>query len=129
MKIVVAVHGAPTRSKAPRTTLNFLRAALAAGHDIPAVFFYHEGVATGRRVENPSSTSAALLAGWIDLKRSFCVQLLVCIGAAETRSVYDGVQASRLDKKENLDPNFELVGLGQLTELIASADRFVTFAA
>ncbi len=57
MKFSMAVHGPPYTSQASTTALRFARAALAAGHTIPRVFFYHDGVHSASALAVPPRTN------------------------------------------------------------------------
>jgi len=127
MKFAISVHGDPEATASPATALAFTRAALEVGHEIPRVFFYHDGVRTGCAGDGLSASRARLLEGWVDLRQSFGTELLVCVAAAQSRGLYDVEQAQRSDETANLHPAFEVVGLGQFTEMIMTADRTVTF--
>ena len=54
----IAVHGAPYGSQAADSALRFARAALAAGHRIERVFFYHDGVYTASALASGSRPTA-----------------------------------------------------------------------
>ena len=127
MKIAVSVHGDPEKTASPATALAFTRAALTAGHQVPRVFFYHDGVRTGCDLDGHPTARTTLLQGWVDLKRSFGTDLLICIAAAEARGLYNIEQARTAGKTANLHPAFQVVGLGQFTEMIMTADRALTF--
>ena len=43
MKFILAVHGSPHGSESGEHALNFAQAALAQGHTVTRVFFYHDG--------------------------------------------------------------------------------------
>ena len=128
MKIAVAVHGIPDR--AGRSALSFVRAALLAGHSIPRVFFYHEAARTGHVFNVVPQDEEDLLPGWVSLKHEYDLELTVCIAAALRRGVLNESEAHRYERgAASLHPAFEVVGLGQLIDAIATSDRFVTFAA
>ncbi|MGE0622577.1 MAG: sulfurtransferase complex subunit TusD [Pseudomonadales bacterium] len=127
MKFAISVHGDPEMTRSPATALAFTKAALTAGHEVPSVFFYHDAVRTGCSVGENPATRAALLRGWVDLALSYGTDLMVCVAAAQTRGIHDAEQAKRLGETPNLHPAFQLVGLGQFTEMIMGADRLVTF--
>ncbi len=113
MKITVCVHD-PDGVRAPK----FVAAALAAGHEIPLVFFYHDGVRAAAR--GGSSSQAEL---WRRLHRDHQIPLAVCIGAASRRQL-----ASESDRRR-VDKHFDVVGLGQLMGALMDSDRVVTFTA
>jgi tRNA 2-thiouridine synthesizing protein D len=114
MKFTLAVHH-PDDEHA----LRFARAALEAGHEIPLVFFYHDGVyaADGDR---PSTQQSA----WQSLVDQHRIPLAVCIGAASRREL---VEESAPDGGR-ICQGFDVVGLGQYIGALIESDRLVTFA-
>lgn len=130
MKLALAVHGAPYSSQSAATALRFARAALAAGHEIPRVFFYHDGIHTGSSLAVPPQDEPSPLPGWVELAERHDVELAVCIAAALKRGLVNAEEADRYELGgRNLHPAFAIVGLGQLIEAIGTTDRFITFAA
>lgn len=130
MKFALAVHGAPYSSQAAATALRFARAALAAGHTIPRVFFYHDGVHSASALAVPPQDEPSPQPGWVSLAEQHGIELAVCIAASLKRGVVDAGEQHRYGlPASNVHPSFTVVGLGQLLEAIASSDRFVTFAA
>jgi len=130
MRISIAVHGAPYSTEAPFTALRFARAALAAGHDIQRVFFYHDGIHTASALTVPPQDEASPVPAWVELAELNGIELAVCIAAALKRGVVDADEQRRYELPGyNVHPAFAIVGLGQLLEAIGSSDRFVTFAA
>lgn len=127
MKIAISVYGDPDKTSSPMTALAFAEAALSADHEVFRVFFYHDAVRTGCVSDGLSPSRIALLQGWVDLKQTHEIDLMVCIAAAESRGIYDTQQAKRLGKAVNLHPAFQAVGLGQFAEMIMTTDRTVTF--
>ncbi|MEZ5561079.1 MAG: sulfurtransferase complex subunit TusD [Pseudomonadales bacterium] len=130
MKLAIAVHGAPYSSQSSATALRFARAALAAGHSLVRVFFYHDGVHTANALAVPPQDEASPLPGWIQIAEEHGVELAVCIAAALKRGLVDAAERDRYElSAASLHPAFTLVGLGQLVDAVAASDRFVTFPA
>ena len=129
MNLAIAVHGAPYASQAAATALRFARAAVAAGHRVPRVFFYHDGVHTASALAVPPQDEPSPLAGWVTLSRDHGTELAICIAAALKRGLVNAEERDRYElPAANVHPAFAVVGLGQLIEAIGSSDRFVTFA-
>ena len=129
MMIALAVHGAPYSSQASNSALRFARAALAAGHGIPRVFFYHDGVHAASALAVPPQDEPSPQPGWVELARDHGIELAVCIAAALKRGLVNAEEQHRYELPgSNVHPAFAIVGLGQLLEAIATTDRFVTFA-
>lgn len=129
MKIALAVHGAPYSSQASDTALRFARAALTAGHQIPRVFFYHDGVHAASALAVPPQDEPSPQEGWAELAEAHGVELAVCIAAALKRGVVNAEEQARYElSASNLHPAFAIVGLGQLVDAVLNTDRLVTFA-
>ena len=94
-----------------------MSAALAAGHEVPRVFFYHDGVNVATRLSLPPQDERHIQQNWTALAREHGVDLVVCVAAALRRGIKDEVLA----------PGFRISGLGQLVDSGIKADRFVTF--
>ena len=95
----------------------FCKAALAKGHAIHRVFFYHDGVNNSTRLTEPPQDDRNIVARWSKLAADHGVDLVVCVAAALRRGIKD----------ENLAPGFRISGLGQLVETGIQADRLVVF--
>jgi tRNA 2-thiouridine synthesizing protein D len=128
MKLAVAVYGAPASSQAPRTALRFVRAALASGHTVDRVFFYHDGVLTANALATPPQDESDVGAERAALAETHGIELAVCVAAALRRGVLDAEEADRYGRPtQNLRAPFRILGLGQLVEAALTADRLVTF--
>ena len=91
-------------------------AALAKGHEIQRVFFYHDGVCHAPRFTEPPQDDRHIVNRWSALKTEHNVDLVVCVAAALRRGIKDEVLA----------PGFRISGRGQLVDSGIKADRFVT---
>ena len=130
MIFAISVHGAPFSSSAALTAYRFAEAALDAGHEIPRVFFYHDAVRTGDNLSVPPQEEDSVIDRWTALSEKYSVELVVCIAASLKRGVINDEARDRYEKPAaNLHPAFTIVGLGQLIDVIASADRFISFGA
>ena len=128
MNLAIAVYGAPSSSRAPFSALRFAKAALARGHTIARVFFYHEGVAIANSLVVTPQGEPDIAAQWSELGREHDIELVACIAAALRRGIVDRAESTRYELAgQNLREPFLLLGLGQLIEMAASADRVVTF--
>ena len=124
------VLGAPTSSQSPHTALAFARAAVAAGHRIIRIFFFHDGVHCGSDLAIPVAGQQAIAAQWAELAQQHDIDLVVCVASALKRGLLNDSEAKRYAKSaSNLHPQFDLSGLGQWIEACALADRVVTFGA
>ena len=129
MQYGLLVMGAPYSSPAPHSALRFAHAVIARGHQIAGIFFYHDGVHNASSLMAPPQDELNLHTAWIQLYQQHAIQLDVCIAAALRRGLMSESEAQRHGKQAfNIEPPFELTGLGQLLELQKSSDRFITFA-
>jgi tRNA 2-thiouridine synthesizing protein D len=117
MKIGLMVNEGPYTHQASDTAWQFARAALAAGHQIPRVFFYHDGVNNGTRLTEPPQDDRNVVTRWSTLAEEHQIDLVVCVAAALRRGIKD----------ENLAKGFRISGLGQLADVGIKADRLVVF--
>ncbi len=130
MVISIAVHGAPYSSQASRSALRFAECALARGHAIHRVFFYHEGVLTAGDQGIAPQDEEDVHAGWVALQQGHGIELAACIANSLKRGMLDEQERARYDKAAaTVHPGFTVVGLGQLVDAVTASDRFVTFAA
>ncbi len=122
------VLGAPTSSQGPNTALAFARAAVAAGHRILRVFFFHDGVLCGNDLAVAPPGQGSMAAQWAELATQHDIDLVICVASALKRGIVNESEAKRYAKTaSNLHPQFDLSGLGQWIEACALADRVVTF--
>ena len=117
MNIGILVNEGPYTHEASDSAYQFCRAALAAGHQIQRVFFYHDGVNNASRLTEPPQDDRNIVNRWSKLAADHKVDLVVCVAAALRRGIKD----------ENLAAGFRISGLGQLIESSIQADRMVTF--
>jgi tRNA 2-thiouridine synthesizing protein D len=130
MKISIAVHGDAANSESPSLALRFARAAVAKGHRIHRVFFYHAGVALANAMVVQPQGEPDVAAAWAAFAAEHDIELAVCIAAALRRGVLSEEDAERYDRVgSNLKPPFRIVGLGQWVDAVVESDRVVTFAA
>jgi len=128
MKFSILVNEGPYTHEAADTAYQFIKAALAKGHEIYRVFFYHDGVNNGTRLTVPPQDDRNIVKRWSDLAAQHKLDLVVCIAAAQRRGLMDAAEAKRNGKDaDNLAPGFRISGLGQLIEAGIQADRLVVF--
>lgn len=128
MKLAVLVNEGPYQHQASDSALQFVKAAVAKGHEIFRVFFYHDGVNNGTRLAVPPQDDRNITAEWTKLAQDHSMDLVVCIAAAQRRGILDENEAKRQGKDgNNIAPGFRISGLGQLIEAGIQADRLVVF--
>ena len=128
MKFGILVNEGPYTHEASDTAYHFVKAALAKGHEIYRVFFYHDGVNNGTRLTVPPQDDRNIVKRWTELAERHKIDLVVCIAAAQRRGLMDAAEAKRHGKDaHNIAPGFRISGLGQLIEAGIQADRLVVF--
>jgi tRNA 2-thiouridine synthesizing protein D len=128
MKLGIVVNEGPYTHQASDSAYQFTKAALAKGHEIFRVFFYHDGVNNGTRFTVPPQDDRNLQKLWSELAQEHKLDMVVCIAAAQRRGIMDENEAKRQGiDGNNIAPGFRISGLGQLIEAGIQADRLVTF--
>ena len=128
MKLSVMVNEGPYTHAASDTAYQFTKAALAKGHEIFRVFFYHDGVNNGTRLTTPPQDDRNIVQQWTDLAAEHKLDLVVCVAAAQRRGIADADEAKRNGKDaDNIAEGFRISGLGQLIEAGIQSDRLVVF--
>jgi tRNA 2-thiouridine synthesizing protein D len=124
----LAVYGAPYSSQASYSALQFAKAAIASGHSLYRVFFYHDGVHNATQLAAPPQDEYHLINEWQSLAVDNDTDMIVCIAAALRRGLIDADEQRRYEKAaSNLAAPFVLGGLGQLLDATVSSDRLITF--
>lgn len=128
MKIGVVVSEGPYTHQAADTAYHFVKAALNKGHEVPRVFFYHDGVNVSTRLSIPPQDERHIQQNWTALAKEHGIDLVVCIAAAQRRGLLDQNEAQRQGKDaNNIAEGFRISGLGQLIEMGIQTDRLVMF--
>jgi tRNA 2-thiouridine synthesizing protein D len=128
MKFAIQVNTSPYQSNAGYVAYQFINAALAQGHEVFRVFFYHDGIYHAFKYATPPDDELHYTAQWSALARDHRIDLVVCISAAQRRGLLCGDEAELQGKQDNdLAEGFRISGLGQLVEATLEADRFIVF--
>ena len=128
MKLAIQINEGPYTHQASDTAYHFTAAALAKGHEIYRVFFYHDGVNNATRLTTPPQDDRNIVARWSKLAEEHKLDMVVCVAAAQRRGIVDEGEIKRNGKDAtNLAPGFRISGLGQLIEDGIEADRIVVF--
>ena len=117
MKFGILVNEGPFTHQASDSAYRFVKAAIEKGHEVPRVFFYHDGVNNANALSEPQSDDRNLVKLWGELAESHGVDLVVCIAAALRRGIKEDILAS----------GFRISGLGQLVEAGIDNDRLMVF--
>ena len=128
MKFGILVNEGPYQHQASDSAYQFARAALAAGHEVFRIFFYHDGVNNGTRLTVPPQDDRNVVDRWSEMAQEHDLDLVLCVAAAQRRGLLDADEAQRHGKDaDNIAPGFRISGLGQLIEAAIQSDRLVTF--
>jgi tRNA 2-thiouridine synthesizing protein D len=128
MKLAIQINEGPYQHQASDSAYQFVKAALAKGHEIFRVFFYHDGVNNATRLGVPPQDDRNITQQWTELQKEHELDLVVCIAAAQRRGLLDEDEAKRQGKDaNNIAEGFRISGLGQLIEAGIEADRLVVF--
>lgn len=128
MKLAVLVNEGPYQHQAADSAYQFVKAALAEGHEVLRVFFYHDGVNNGSRLTTPPQDDRHIQERWTQLATEKEVDLVLCVAACQRRGMVDEGERDRNGKDAtNIAEGFRISGLGQLIEAGIEADRLVTF--
>ena len=118
----------PHSSQGQFSAIQFAKTLIAQGHTLKRVFFYADGVLVASRLNCPPSDEYHLTKTWAKLAIQHDFELVACVTVAMKRGITNATEAERNALTgDNLDPAFEISGLGQLTEAMLESDRLVTF--
>jgi tRNA 2-thiouridine synthesizing protein D len=117
MKFGIVVNEGPYQHQASDTAYLFCKAAIAKGHEVWRVFFYHDGVNNASKLTEPPQDDRNIVNRWSTLNEEHGVDLVVCVAAALRRGI----------REENLAKGFRISGLGQLVEAGIQTERTVVF--
>lgn len=127
-EISLLITANPFSAQGQFSALKFAQTCIELGHTIRRVFFYGDGVLVASRLNCPPNDEINLTKSWAKLAIEQDIELTVCVTAALKRGIVNQAEAERNAlTSENLDPAFEISGLGQLTEAMLESDRLVTF--
>jgi len=128
MKFGILINEGPYQHQASDSAYMFAKAAIAKGHEVFRVFFYHDGVNNASRLTVPPADDRHIVNRWAALGEEHKIDMVVCIAAAQRRGMMDENEAKRQGKDaSNIHPAFRISGLGQLVEAGIQCDRLVTF--
>ena len=127
MQIFIVIHGSPWASQAGSSALQFADAAIAAGHAIYRVFFYHDAVLTASAPPGSSQEQTSMGRRWGIFSREHGTELVVCISAALRRGIQVEGEGDDQQQPVSLLPGFEVAGLGQYVDGVLRSDRTISF--
>jgi tRNA 2-thiouridine synthesizing protein D len=128
MNFSLLVLSSPYSAQAGDSAWQFATAAIAAGHSVYRVFFYHEGVYHGSELGISPQDEQDRVQRWADFSAQNNTELVLCISSAVKRGLLDAREAERHNKSAaSINPAFVLSGLGQLIDASVHSDRLLTF--
>jgi tRNA 2-thiouridine synthesizing protein D len=128
MRFAIQVNASPYQSNTGHSAYQFSKAALAQGHEVFRVFFYHEGIYHAFKHTTPPDDELNLTLCWSELAKQYNIDLVVCISAAQRRGLLYTDEAQRQGKQDDdLAREFRIGGLGQWIEALIEADRVIVF--
>jgi len=130
MKISIQINASPYQYQAADSAWHFIQAAIASGHQIYRVFFYHDGVYNAVHDSRPPGDERDIVKRWSSLHEEQGVDLVVCVSSAQRRGLLETSVARKVGGYENALANgFRIAGLGLLMEAVIDADRHICFGA
>jgi len=130
MKISIQINASPYQYQAADSAWHFIQAAIASGHQIYRVFFYHDGVYNAVHDSRPPGDERDIVKRWSSLHAEQGVDLVVCVSSAQRRGLLETSVARKVGGYENaLADGFRIAGLGLLMEAVIDADRHICFGA
>lgn len=114
MKVLVIVNSSPWGGTLGVTALRLVRAMLAGGFELAAVYFREEGVYHALAARVTDDGTPALRAAWLELGAERGLPLLLCSSAAQRRLAACP------------EGGFREAGRAEVLELMRSCDRVVT---
>lgn len=115
MKIGVMVLEGPYQHQAADSAYNFVRAALARGHEIVGIFLFTDAVNNVNKFINPPGERN--IARRFDELAAQGIPVTACTACAKFRGMRPNIKTEHV----------RLSGLGALAKYLQEADRFVTF--
>ncbi|MFY9180524.1 MAG: sulfurtransferase complex subunit TusD [Venatoribacter sp.] len=118
----------PTLSISHLQAIDFIEAAVLAGHTIKSVFFYQDAVYAALNTQMPIQGQVAVALQWQTLAQKYGFNLDVCIANALRRGVVDSTEQTRYSlPATTLAAGFNLKGLGELATACKECDRVIQF--
>jgi tRNA 2-thiouridine synthesizing protein D len=128
MRYAIQVNASPYQSNTGYSAYQFIKAALAQGHQVFRVFFYHEGIYHAFKHNTPPDDEIQLTDRWSKLAQHYGIDLVVCISAAQRRGLLCVDEAQRQGKQDDdLADGFRIGGLGLWVDALIEADRVIVF--
>ena len=115
MKIGVMVLEGPYQHQAVDSAINFIKAALAKGHEIIGIFLYTDGVNNINQYINPPGERN--ISKKLDELGALGIDIVACTACSKFRGMRPDMKIDHARQS----------GLGSLAEYLRAADRFISF--
>ena len=115
MKFLILVNESPWGSGLSLSACRFITALIDSGSQVSAVFFREDGVYNALQGKVSDAGTPELSGIWKAFSDNNGIRLLLCSSSVQRRI------------NETASPPFEITGLAEMLELMASSDRVVSF--
>ena len=115
MKIGVMVLEGPYQHQAVDSAINFIKAAIARGHEIVGVFLYTDGVNNINKFINPPGERN--ISQKLDELGALGIDIVACTACSKFRGMRPDMKIEHARQS----------GLGSLADYLRAADRFISF--
>lgn len=130
MIISLVIYASPSAGQSAQSAYNFCQAALKDGHRIYRLFFYDDGIANSNTFSVVPQDEMDLPAAWAALIQAHELDAVSCVASALKRGVLNAQESERYERiGSNLNPVFDISGLGQWVDACLQSDRVVSFGA
>jgi len=128
MVISLVIYSSPVSGQGAHSAYNFCKAALVSGQKIHRLFFYEDGVSNSTTLSVMPQDENDLPAAWAELIRTHELDAVSCVASSLKRGMLDSTEASRYERSAaNINPAFDVSGLGQWVDACLLSDRVVSF--
>ena len=114
-----------------KTALQFAKTLLKCNHHINTIFFYQDGVTNANCLHTSASDEINIVLAWCQLAQKFKIKLNICVSASIRRGIVNTEQTKLFNIKNtssgNIQPDFNLVGLGSFAQELFICNRFIQF--
>ncbi len=115
MKFLIIVNESPWGSGLSLLASQFITSLIESGSQVSAVFFREDGVYNALQGRVTDAGTPELSGEWKGIKDTHGTRLLICSSSVQRRI------------SEPASPSFDIAGLAEMFELMASCDRVVSF--
>jgi len=125
-RLTLFLNHSPFTHDSHYQAMHYIR-KLGDNQQIERVFFYQDAVLAGLKHQQPVQGQTSIAADWQALALEYQFPLQLCIANSLRRGLFNEEEARRYNSQANLADGFELTGLGEMAEAVASSDQIVQF--